>query len=164
MVIFICQFTLLTSDWTGLMFIYECVCLCVVRLLFVHTEYSCHVTHLCNIYTSIANWSYCYTCITSHPAETASMNNVINIYYCVCNQDGATNIYIVTILHVMVDWCFFLNGFARRCMLCVIGCQDTYIRDWIVTVYWRTIYIYCMGLHYWYNVCTWIHKWQWLIE
>ena len=69
-VIFICQFTSLISDWTGLMFIYGYVCLCFVRLLFVHIEYSCHVTHVSNIYTITEDLSYYCTCIISHPTDT----------------------------------------------------------------------------------------------
>ena len=49
-------------------------------------------------------------------------------------------------------------------MLCVLVCQATYIHDGTVTVYWITIYMYCTVLHGWYNVCTWIHKQQWVIE
>ena len=105
MVIVICQFISSTSDWARLMFIYEFVCLCVVRLLFFHTECSCHVTHTCNMYNSIANLSYRYTCTTSNPAETTNINNVINIYCWLCDLHIAI-IYIVTILHIMVDWCF----------------------------------------------------------
>ena len=115
-VAFICQFTSLISDWTGLMFIYGYVCLCFVRLLFVHIEYWCHVTNVSNIYTVTEDFSYYCTCITSHPTDTTwLMSCTLTIVY-VTNAEQ-THVYIVTI-NVIVDWCLCQDWFMRRCMLC----------------------------------------------